>query len=267
MPKCYVVAGWDDVPHIEQSTKDALFASYPVHERDVRTKGIPKLGSGAIYPLDDSMILVEPYLIPKHFRRLGAIDFGIKNPALVWMAYDEDTDACVIYDVWKGDGETTYATGHIADVMKSRGAWIPFAWPHDGRVEQSDDVERADGVSSGDGVSKAAQFRAKGVNMLVEHAQHAEEGIGDETKKALTSVRGGIDSIYEAMMEGRFKVFSNLDKWFSEKNAYHRKDGKIVKKRDHLMDASRYLWISRRFASLAPNESTARRDRPNWKTA
>ena len=43
-------------------------------------------------------------------------------------------------------------------------------------------------------------------------------------------------------------------------------DGKIVKERDHLMDASRYLWISRRFAQLAPNQTTGRRERASWKT-
>jgi len=255
LPKAYVVAGWDDVPHIDQATKDALAASYPLHERDVRTKGIPKLGSGAIYPVLDEAISVAPHLIPPHWPRLCAIDFGTKNPAAVWGAWDRDADMMVIYDAWKGDGQTVYTTGQHADIVRSRGLWIPCAWPHDGK-----------GSDRGSGTQFATAMRDKGVNMLAEHAQHAEEGIGEETKTALTSVEGGLKSIYDAMMEGRFKVFSHLSQWFDEKNLYHRKDGKIVKERDHLMDAGRYLWISRRFAQLAPNQTTGRRERASWKT-
>jgi len=248
------MAGWDDVPHIEQATKDALLASYPLHERDVRTKGIPKLGSGAIYPVLDDALSIAPFVIPAIWPRIAAIDFGTKNPATVWGAWDRDNDSVVIYDAWKGDGQTVYTTGQHADIVRSRGAWIPCAWPHDGK-----------GADRGSGTPYATAMREKGLNMLPEHAQHAEEGIGEETKSALTSVEGGIKSLYDAMMEGRLKVFSHLSNWFDEKNLYHRKDGKIVKERDHLMDATRYLWISRRFASLAPNKSTTRQPRGNWK--
>ncbi|MHA2066710.1 MAG: terminase, partial [Candidatus Thorarchaeota archaeon] len=47
---------------------------------------------------------------------------------------------------------------------------------------------------------------------------------------------------------GQFKVFKNLRDWYGEKNIYHRKDGKIVKKFDDLMSATRYAFQSQRFA-------------------
>jgi phage terminase large subunit-like protein len=48
-PKIVITATWDDVPHLTQAAKDELFASIPSYQRDARTKGIPQLGSGAIY--------------------------------------------------------------------------------------------------------------------------------------------------------------------------------------------------------------------------
>ena len=49
--------------------------------------------------------------------------------------------------------------------------------------------------------------------------------------------------------KGRLKVMASLTNWFREFRKYHRDDkgsGKIVKRDDHLMDATRYLIISGR---------------------
>lgn len=253
--KVLVTATWDDVPHLSQATKDELRLSYPAHERDARTKGEPTMGSGAIYPVADDLIKTPAFVIPGHWPRLCAIDFGVKNPAVVWGALDKDADAIVIYDCWKSDGVTPITTGQHADIIKSRGVWIPVAWPHDGN-----------GTDRGSGVQFSQQMRDKGVSMLAEHAQHAETGLGDETKATLTSVEAGLQDIFGAMTEGRFSVFEHLAPWFAEKAFYRRENGKIVKEHDHLMDASRYLWISRRFAQLAPRQKTTTRERPSWKT-
>jgi hypothetical protein len=46
------------------------------------------------------------------------------------------------------------------------------------------------------------------------------------------------------METGRLKVAAHLNDWFEEFRLYHRKDGRIVKERDDLMDATRYLIMS-----------------------
>lgn len=47
------------------------------------------------------------------------------------------------------------------------------------------------------------------------------------------------------MCSGRLKVFNTLPLWLAEFRLYRRDDkGKIVKKNDHLMDATRYLAFS-----------------------
>ena len=111
----------------------------------------------------------------------------------------------------------------------------------------------------------ATAMRDKGVNMLAEHAQHAEEGIGEETKTALTSVEGGLKSIYDAMMGADSRFSATCHSGLTRKICTTARTARSSK-RDHLMDASRYQWISRRFAQLAPNQTTGRRERASWKT-
>ena len=44
------------------------------------------------------------------------------------------------------------------------------------------------------------------------------------------------------MSSGRLKVCKSLQQWFAEFRLYRRDEkGKVVKERDHLMDATRYL--------------------------
>ncbi|NIP24346.1 MAG: hypothetical protein GWN62_21780, partial [Aliifodinibius sp.] len=61
-------------------------------------------------------------------------------------------------------------------------------------------------------------------------------------------VEVGVQHILTAMMEGRFKVFSNCNDWFEEKRMYHRNDNKIIKIKDDLMSATRYAYQMRRHA-------------------
>ena len=54
-------------------------------------------------------------------------------------------------------------------------------------------------------------------------------------------VEPGIMALYDRMQSGRFKVFSTCQEWFKEFRRYHRKDGKVVKQDDDVMDATRYM--------------------------
>jgi len=54
---------------------------------------------------------------------------------------------------------------------------------------------------------------------------------------------------WNLLVSGRLKVMASLTNWFREFRKYHRVDqgsGKMVKRDDHLMDATRYLIISGR---------------------
>jgi len=252
--KALISASWDDVPHLTAEMKDELLAAYPEHERDARTKGIPQLGSGLIYPVPDELITCEPFPIPKHWPRLAAMDFGWDHPtSVVWGAIDRDSDTTYVYAEYAAS--KTVVAVH-ADAIKARGIWIPMAWPHDGNND----------TAAGPGL--AGQYRDKGVNMLPERAQFVTDTMDEDTKAVKTSVEAGIQSILTAFTEGRLKIFNTCTGIIGEKRWYRRDKGKIVKTNDDRLDALRYLWISREFATVQPSTSRVGRDRAeSWKTA
>ena len=52
----------------------------------MRSKGIPMIGSGLVFPIDEDTLACEPFIIPNHYARIAAIDFGYDHPtAVVWV--------------------------------------------------------------------------------------------------------------------------------------------------------------------------------------
>src|SRR5215469_11346916 len=59
-PKYFTQCTWDQAPHLSPATREELWKSIPSFQRDARTRGLPQLGSGAIYKIADEDILVKP---------------------------------------------------------------------------------------------------------------------------------------------------------------------------------------------------------------
>ena len=69
-PGKYVcTATWDDAPHLSEEVKKELWDAIPPFQRDARSKGVPQLGSGAIYPVPESEFTVDDFEIPGHWRK------------------------------------------------------------------------------------------------------------------------------------------------------------------------------------------------------
>ncbi|HXZ09751.1 MAG TPA: DNA packaging protein, partial [Paraburkholderia sp.] len=63
----------DDAAHFSPAQRAAIVASYPTHERDARTKGIPSMGSGLVFPVSDEQIVCDPIAVPKHWYRINGL--------------------------------------------------------------------------------------------------------------------------------------------------------------------------------------------------
>lgn len=236
-----LTATWDDAPHLDAETKEQLLAQYPPHERELRSKGIPVMGDGLVFPIAPDKIIVPAFEIPEHWPKICGLDFGWDHPtAAVWVALDPDSDTVYIYDCYAKSKET--AIVHAA-ALNSRERWIPVSWPKDGL--QSD---------KGSGISLAQQYRDQGVNMLHDWARNPKAA-GD-TGKGNNAVEPSIMDMFQRMETSRFKVFSHLQDWFQEFSGYYRKDGKIVPMRDDLMSATRYATMMLRFAAVGGNTNT-----------
>lgn len=221
---------WDDAPHLDMAERERLWATYPIHERQTRARGTPMLGTGAIFPLDEKDITVDPFKIPDWWPRINGIDFGISTThpfAAAFCAYDRDGDTFYVYDCHRTIGETPIY--HVA-ALKKHGESVPTAWPRDGLARDK-----------GSGEVLRDQYRKHGAYMLPEFALYPDErGV---------HVEPGLIEMYEYMKSGRFKVFSTCRDWFEEFRSYHRDDkGQIVKTRDDALDASRYAFMMRRYA-------------------
>ena len=215
-----------DVDHYSPEERAQIVASYPAHEREARAKGIPTLGSGRIFPIEEDAIKVNPFQIPAHWVRINGIDFGWDHPsAAVQIAWDRDDDVIYVTKAHRSREQTPIL---FAPTINAWGKWVPTAWPHDGLQHDK-----------GSGEQLAKQYAAAGLRMLKDRATFEDGSNG---------VEAGLMDMLDRMQTGRFKVFSNMDDWFSEFRLYHRKDGKIVKKADDLMSATRYALMMKRKA-------------------
>lgn len=208
------MAGWDDVPHLSDNEKKTLYESIPPYQRDARSKGIPALGAGAIYPVPESEIICDPFPIPDHWPRGYGFDVGWNKTAGVFMAYDRTADCLYIYsEHYKGHAEPAVH----ASAMKARGPWIP------GRIDPA-----ARGRGQRDGAQLLQDYIDLGLDLL----------------KANNAVESGLYKVWMRLSTGRLKVFSTCQNWLSEYRIYRRDEkGNIVKENDHAMDATRYCVV------------------------
>lgn len=215
MSRYVVTLDWDDAPHLSEQDKKDLLSSIPEYQREARSKGIPQLGSGAIYPIPESEIVVADFAIPEHFSKWYGMDVGWNATAVVWFAKNPDTQEKFIYSVYKQGKELPLVH---AQAIKSRGEWIKGA---------IDPASR--GRSQVDGVQLLSSYINEGLNLTT----------------ADNSVESGIYQVWQDLSLGKLKVFTSCKPWFEEVRLYRRDEkGKVVKLKDHLMDATRYGIMS-----------------------
>lgn len=215
LTRAVITATWDDVPHLSAEAKADLIAQYPEYQRDARTKGIPQLGSGAIYPVPESEILVDAFDLPLYWPRAYALDVGWNRTAALWGAHDRETDVVYLYsEHYRGKAEPSIH----AEAVRARGEWMH-------------------GV-----IDPAARGRGQkdGEQLLQNYVD-----LGLHLSPAVNAVEAGIFEVWQRLSTGRLKVFRTLQSWLGEYRLYRRDEkGAVVKENDHLMDCTRYLAVS-----------------------
>lgn len=212
MSKATLIAGWDDVPHLSDAAKAELSESYAPFQKRARMRGIPTLGAGAIYPIDESEFVCDPLPIPPWWRKCYALDVGWNRTAALWCAWDIESD---IYYLYSEHYQAQALPAIHAKAIRARGDWIP------GMCDPA-----ARGSSQKDGVKLRRIYEEEGLNLLM----------------ADNAVEAGLLQVWQLLSSGQLKVFSSLLNWLAEFRMYRRDEhGKVVKSNDHLMDCTRYL--------------------------
>lgn len=225
------MVAWDQCPHMTPEKQEKFLSKFPAYQRDMRSKGVPLMGSGLIFEVDIDTLKIAPFRPPEYWFIINGIDFGWDHPqAHIQLLWDRDADMYYVCNAWKASKKQPYEAWHI---VKPWAENVPTAWPGDGLQTEK-----------GSGKTQMSYYADEGWKMLGGPAQWEDGG---------TSVWIGITQLQEAMENGRLKIFSNLFELFEEIQQYHTKttdSGKIeiVKLRDDLVDAMRYAYMMRRFA-------------------
>lgn len=122
--KFVVVVTDDDVPHLSAKIKKTMEEEWKLTDPNslqARQKGIAAIGSGRIYPIDESFVVVPKLQIPSFWPKAYGIDPGQANFAAIWVTKDPNTGILYVYDEYK-HGKVVYLIH--AEAIKNRGDWI-----------------------------------------------------------------------------------------------------------------------------------------------
>lgn len=217
MSKAVITAGWDHAPHISPEERARLLATCEPHLRDARSKGIPTIGAGAIYPIPVEDLLVDDFVMPRHFPRGYGMDTGWKATAAVWGAWDRDPGKDILYLYRE------YKRGMAEPAVHTTAIQLPGKELY-GAIDTA-----SRGRTPKDGARLFEDYVSLGLNLV----------------NANKAVEAGLLEVWIRMTTGRLKICRSLTKTIAELRLYRRKEnGEIVKENDHLMDAMRYLVMT-----------------------
>jgi len=232
-----VTATWDDAPHLTDDEKEQRLSAFPPHEREMRSKGTPMMGSGLIFPFSEESFVVEPFEIPIHWAQIVGLDFGWNHPfAAVRLAWDRDSDAVYVASEYRV--KSRVPTQH-ADEIKKWGDWIPVAWPHDGL-----------NTEKGTGKQIRQEYEHAGLNMLNDKATNPPDfALKQKEGEGGNSREKSLLDMFNRFENGKLFIFSTCRLLLEEIRMYHRdENGKIVDLMDDLISATRYAHMMLRHA-------------------
>lgn len=229
--KYIIRAEWEDVPHLDKKTRDELLASILPHMREARSKGIPCVGEGKVYPVEETSILLDNILLQEHWLRCYAIHVSYNGVKILFAALDKEKDVLYIYD--------EYTAGDLppvihASAIRKRGSWLQ-------------------------GVFKYNAVKANQQDAYQIYSQYVEEGLN--IYKSDVTMRAGISAVYSRIVTGRLKVVSTCENWLHEFRGYAYDElGNIQGKsrnlaQDAFMEATHSLVIDGiNVATIMPDE-------------
>jgi phage terminase large subunit-like protein len=236
-----VHAGWnaEDAPHLTDDAVKMMMEIYKDNpaELQARSTGIPTVGKGLIYPFPADDYSGRLFKIRDHMRRLVSMDVGWTHPTAALIgAYDDDTDILYIYDEHCQEAKPP---SHHASAIKR---WGDYTIVMDTASLQTN---KNDGTTLYGMYEQ--EFDGPDWEELEEDKRRVQ--LADNTAG---SVMSGIARVYQRFDEGRLYISENCVKLLAELKLYRydEKTGKIVKKKDDLCDALRYMVMSLHLARL-----------------
>lgn len=234
-------AGWnpEDAPHLTDDVVKMMLEIYKDNpaELQARSTGIPTVGKGLIYPFHPDDYSGRMFKIRDYMRRIVAMDVGWTHPTAALIgAYDDDSDILYIYDEHCQEAKPP---SHHASAIKR---WGDYNIVMDTASLQT---------NKNDGTTLYGMYEVEfdGPDWEQVPEDRRRVQLADNTAG---SVMSGIAKVYQRFDEGRLYISENCVKLLAELKLYRydEKTGKIVKKKDDLCDALRYMVMSLHLARL-----------------
>ncbi|EDI8735813.1 hypothetical protein GEM21_05475 [Salmonella enterica] len=241
------VTWWDVPERFPPDQIEKLLAKYPEWQRDMRSKGLPCVGKGAVFAFDDSDIEINDFdIIPApHWTALLACDLGhINDPTTIVLSYlDPDTQTYIVAKEWvlDEDEEARSARGIARVILNSPYKNVPLQVP-------------VDGGRNSDATEAVAKLLIEyGVNVIPATFSNPTDydlDIFYNTKsRNPRRIEPGLAIMRDLVSKGQLKVSNACGEWFKEKHVYSYKYNERTQTlgyagADHVIDASRYAVMS-----------------------
>lgn len=235
-----VLVDMDDNPHLDERTKNRALAGLSHEERQARKSGRFVHFAGMIY--DDfsrnDHVIPQLHELPSNVFLLSGIDPGIRHMAAVLWAYVDSTDRMVVFDELALQGHTVAQVAEAIHLVNRKWARVieGKAFPITPAPYVIDPAAR--NVSHQTGRSDQMEFTDHGIITIV----------------GQNSVTAGINRVKERLQSHRLLVCANCPnlidqfrkyRWQSPSRTENDPKEQPVKKDDHLLDALRYMVMSR----------------------
>lgn len=236
-----VTVDMDDNPHIDERTKNRVLAEYSDEERLARKSGHFVHFAGLVYPEFASEKHVRPSLsaLPDGVEVFGGIDPGLRHMAAVVFCFLDSEDNLVVFDEIALQGHTISEVCKEIDLRLERWQTKPRWWVIDpASRNKNNQTGRSD---------------------QMEFADH-----GVFTSPGQNAVRPGINKVKERLKADKLQITSDCPeliaefkkyRWASPKRSENDAREAPVKRDDHLLDALRYVVMSRPLTPPARDDS------------
>lgn len=274
----FQTATWDDAPHLTEDDKQRLLAGYPDWQKEMRSKGVPVLGSGAVYPFSDKEIdgvltIDQIKSNPFAYKLLWGCDFGYSSntdadpSTLVLTAYEMETDKIYVVDEWNSKQDVkknrlAHMPEHMASIIKNSAfPYAPLLVPHDAK-------KQIDGL--GTNVTRLSELKRYGVNVLpqVFEIPHQLTNGAIEKPKHSRSLHWTIHYLCKLFSEDKLKI--NVQKMKALMNEYRvyqwKENGDPRDSKNHLLDAMRIAAISIKFKGEIASRCMTGGYKGKWET-
>ncbi len=226
----HVEMEWADNPYLNKEEIEAMTLSMSQEELETRRYGKFMQCGGLVYSeFDESVHVIEPFLVPKEWQDNISIDPGLNNPLSAhWYARDYDGNVYVIAEHFEKGQPIEYHAQRIKEICKK------LDWHYyNGKIRALID-------------SAASQRTLASSKNVVDLFYEQDILVNPKVNKDMFS---GINKVKRYLRDGEGKphlfIFKNCVNLIREIKSYWWGDQDLpIKKDDHCLDEMRYYIMN-----------------------